>query len=156
MNWLCYIKLVSWILCQLTQAYDSGSTTPRPSAQQEADVCEVSVVLPRCLLQWHKHPATAGEYSLPFPAETFEIRQYWNTNRTRHLVIHGNRQWHPVHLISYVKLSRHSAQFVHTHPSSDQMLSCRSTRPPIIVNFTITSFITSLLWAKKIFHHLMF
>jgi hypothetical protein len=58
---------------KLTQAYDSDSTTPPPSERQEVAVCEVSVVLPGCLLQQHKRLATAGEYSLPFPAETFKI-----------------------------------------------------------------------------------
>lgn len=38
-------------MSELTQAYDSGSTTPQPFVQQGVAACEVSVVLPRCLLQ---------------------------------------------------------------------------------------------------------
>jgi hypothetical protein len=35
---------------KLTQAYDSDSTIPPPSEQQEVAACEVSVVLPECHL----------------------------------------------------------------------------------------------------------
>jgi hypothetical protein len=72
-NWNYYIKIISWTLNQLTRAYDSDSTTPPPSERQEAAVCEVSAVLQGCLLQQHKHLATAGEYVLPSPAETCKI-----------------------------------------------------------------------------------